>query len=111
MNTKNNKGKTAATVAYLTIFGTIIAFFLNFDNRDKFAYFHIRQALGLFATFFLISFFIGYFDSLMISGAFYLFFIVLWFYGFMSALNNSTTPVPLLGEYYQKLFKIVGEEK
>lgn len=110
MSDKNNTGKTAATVAYLTIFGTIIAFFMNFEERNEYAYFHIRQAMGLFATFFFISLFIGYFDSVMISGSFYVFFIVLWFYGFMSALNNSMKPVPLLGEFYQKLFKMVGEK-
>ena len=106
----NNNGRTAAIISYFTVFGTIIAFFLNFDIKNKFAYFHIRQSLGLFSTFFLISLFIGYFDSLMISGAFYLFFIILWAYGFVSALNNSTTPVPLVGEYYQKLFKMIGED-
>ena len=111
MNTKNNKGKTAAIVAYLTIFGTIIAFFLNFDDRNKFAYFHIRQALGIQLSFYFTIFFIGYFQSIMISIAFYLFFAVLSFYGLLTAINNKTTPVPLLGEYFQKLFKIVGEEK
>ncbi|MGB0896671.1 MAG: hypothetical protein ACPGU9_03775 [Flavobacteriaceae bacterium] len=104
-----SSGKTAATVAYLTIFGTIVAFFLNFEQKSQFAYFHIRQAMGLFATFFLLSFFIGYFNNIMISGAFYVFFFVLWGYGFISALNNSTKPVPLLGEFYQNLFKMVGE--
>lgn len=111
MSEKNNSGKTTATVAYLTIFGTIIAFFMNFEKRNEYAYFHIRQAMGLFATFFFISVFIGYFDSAMISGSFYIFFIVLWFYGFMSALNNSTKPVPLLGDFYQNLFKMVGEKQ
>lgn len=110
MSDKNNTGKTTATVAYLTIFGTIIAFFMNFEERNDYAYFHIRQAMGLFATFFFISLFIGYFDSVMISASFYVFFIVLWFYGFMSALNNSMKPVPLLGDFYQKLFKMVGEK-
>ena len=110
MATKKSNSKTTATVAYLTIFGTIIAFFMNFEDKNQYAYFHIRQAMGLFATFFFISFFIGYFNSLMISGAFYVFFIVLWFYGFMSALSNSTKPVPLLGAFYQKLFKMVGED-
>ena len=110
MSTKNTNSKTTATIAYLTIFGTIVAFFMNFEDRSQYAYFHIRQAMGLFATFFFISLFIGYFDSLMVSGSFYVFFIVLWFYGFMSALNNSTKPVPLLGDFYQKLFKMVGEQ-
>ncbi len=106
----NNNGKTAAIVAYLTVFGTIIAFFLNFDIKNRFAYFHIRQALGLYTTFFFLSFFIGYFDSWMISSAFYLFFIILWGYGFVSALNNSSTPVPLLGKYYQKIFNMIGDK-
>jgi len=111
MSTENNKGKTAATVAYLTIFGTIIAFFMNFDDRNKFAYFHIRQALGIQLTFYFTIFFIGYFQSMMISIAFYLFFAVLSFYGLVTAINNKTIPIPLLGEYFQKIFKMVGEEQ
>lgn len=110
MTTSNNNGKTAATIAYLTIIGTIIAFFLNFDYKNKFAYFHIRQALGLYITFFIVAYFIGYFDSLMISIAFYLFFFVLWVYGFSSAISNKSTPIPLLGKHYQKLFSMIGED-
>lgn len=111
MTTAKNKGKTAAIVAYITIFGTIAAFFINYDEKSDYAYFHIRQAMGLFATFFLISIFVGYFNSIMISSSFYIFFSVLWFYGFLSALNNSTKPVPLVGEFYQNLFKMVGQKK
>ncbi len=109
-NTSNtSNGKTAAFVAYLTIIGTIIAFFINFDDKNKFAYFHIRQALGLYITFFILAYFVGYFDSWLISGPFYVFFIMLWFYGFTSALSGTTKPVPLLGEHYQKLFNMIGE--
>ena len=107
----NKEGKTAGIVAYLTLFGVIIAFFLNFDDKKEFAYFHIRQSLGLWILFFLISTFIGYFDSLMISGAFYLFFIILLIYGFLGALNGKMTPVPLVGAKIQEIFKnLIGNK-
>ena len=76
MNDNNNKGKSAAIVAYLSIFGTIIAYFMNFDDRSEFAFFHIRQAVGLHATFYLILFFVSSFQNDMMSMAFYIFFIV-----------------------------------
>lgn len=105
----NNNGKTAATVAYITIIGTIIAYFLNDDDKKEFAYFHIRQALGLHLTFYLLSLFIGSINSWMVSSAFYLFFIILWIYGFIGAINMKTTPIPLLGAQFQKIFKsIIG---
>jgi uncharacterized membrane protein len=61
--------------------------------------------LGIFITFFALGYLIGYFDSWMISSAFYLFFFILWIYGFMGALNGQQKSIPLLGEFYQKLFK------
>lgn len=105
------EGKTAGIVAYLSIFGVIIAYFINFDDKKEFAFFHIRQSLGLWLLFFLISTFIGYFDSIMISGAFYISFIILWFFGFLAALNGKMTPVPLVGEKIQEILKkLIGNQ-
>ncbi|WP_026710824.1 DUF4870 domain-containing protein [Flavobacterium filum] len=99
------QNKNAAIVAYLTIIGAVIAIFMNNENKSAFASFHIRQALGIFLTFFLLGYPIGYFDSWMISSAFYIFFFILWIYGFMGALNNEEKKVPLLGDFYQNIFK------
>lgn len=99
------QNKNAAIVAYLTIIGAVIAIFMNNENKSAFASFHIRQALGIFLTFFLLGYPIGYFDSWMISSAFYIFFFILWIYGFMEALNNEEKKVPLLGDFYQNIFK------
>ena len=100
------KGKNTAIVSYLTIIGSIIAIFMNQEeNRSEFASFHIRQALGIFITFFLLGYPIGYFDSWMISAAFWVFIFILWIYGFLACLNNEMKMVPFLGEIYQKLFK------
>ncbi|GGD27511.1 hypothetical protein [Flavobacterium orientale] len=97
--------KSTAIVAYLTLIGTVIAIFMNSENKSHFASFHIRQALGIFLTFFALGYPIGYFDSWMVSSAFYIFFFILWIYGFLSALNGDQKVVPLVGGLYQSLFK------
>ncbi|WP_396176586.1 DUF4870 domain-containing protein [Flavobacterium sp.] len=105
MNESVEQGKNAAIVAYLTLIGAVIAIFMNSENKNVFASFHIRQALGIFLTFFALGYLIGYFDNWMVSGGFYLFFFILWIYGFLGALNGETKIVPLVGGFYQKLFK------
>jgi uncharacterized membrane protein len=99
------QNKNAAIVAYLTIIGAVIAIFMNNENKSSFASCHIRQALGIFLTFFALGYPIGYFDNWMISSAFYVFFFILWIYGFMGALNGEEKKVPLVGDFYQNLFK------
>ena len=103
-NTQSTE-KSTAIVAYLTLIGTVIAIFMNSENKSAFASFHIRQALGIFLTFFALGYPIGYFDSWMVSSAFYIFFFILWIYGFLSALNGDQKVVPLVGGLYQSLFK------
>ena len=59
VNNTVEQGKNIAVISYLTIFGTIIAYFLNGDKKNEFASFHIRQALGLWKeanSFFLSPF-------------------------------------------------------
>jgi uncharacterized membrane protein len=98
-------GKSTAIISYLTIIGAIIAIFMNLEKKNTFAAFHIRQALGIFVSFFLIGYFIGYFDSWMISSAFYIFYFILWIYGFLGVLQGEMKLIPLLGEQFQKIFK------
>lgn len=102
-------GRNNAIISYLTIFGTIIAFYLNNENKNKFASFHIRQALGLWLTFFALGYIIGSFDSWAISLGFYLSFAVLFIYGFTNAMGRKAQSVPLLGDLYQKIFANLGK--
>ncbi|MCL9769992.1 hypothetical protein NAT47_06150 [Flavobacterium sp. HXWNR69] len=99
------QGKQTAWISYITIIGTIIAIFMNSENKNVFASFHIRQALGIFLTFFLLGYPVGFFDSWMITASFWTFIFILWLFGFMSALNGEQKPVPFLGEFYQNIFK------
>ena len=99
-------GKNVAIISYITIIGSVIAIFMNQEeNRTNFASFHIRQALGIFLTFFILGYPIGYFDNWMVTASFWVFIFVLWYYCFISCLYGETNFVPFLGPFFQKFFK------
>ena len=106
MNPEGN-AKTSAIISYITIVGTIIAYFMNMEEKNEFASFHIRQAFGINITFYLIGALMGLFDQVFIIGAFYLFFIVLWGYGIITAIQGQTREVPILGALFQKFLSTV----
>ncbi|MDN3677266.1 hypothetical protein QWY90_08055 [Flavobacterium paronense] len=101
-----DKSKNTAIVAYITIIGSVIAIFMNQEeNKSEFGSFHIRQALGLFISFFLLGYFVGYADSWTATSAFYLFYFILWIYGFTGALQGQKRVLPLVGPFFQSTFK------
>jgi uncharacterized membrane protein len=101
-----NLNKDAALVAYLTILGTVIAIFMNNEEKKtEFASFHIRQALGIFLSFFLLGYFVGYADSWTVSSAFYFFYFILWIYGFSGVLSGQKRLIPVVGAFFQTTFK------
>lgn len=103
------EGKGLATVSYLTIIGTIIAYFMNNDKNNPFTSFHIRQSLGLWLTYFVLGFITSSFDNWYATWAFWIFFGVLFIFGLVNAINGKAQVVPLLGELYQKLFANIGK--
>lgn len=107
MNNTVEEGKKTAIVAYLTIIGAVTAIFMNQEKQNSFASFHIRQALGIFVSFFLLSYFVGNIDSWTASIAFYIFYFVLWMYGFLGVLQGKMLLIPVLGAFFQKIFKNV----
>jgi uncharacterized membrane protein len=103
MNHDIEKGKTAAITSYILIIGVFIAMSMNSgEEKNPFASFHIRQALGLSLIFISLGLIISNFDSPMISISMWIFLSVLWTYGIFSAINGETKPIPLLGNYFQK---------
>ena len=109
MNNSIEKGKTAAITSYVLIIGVLIAMSMNTDeDKNSFASFHIRQALGLSLTFISLGLIISNFDNAMISISMWVFLSVLWTYGIFSAINGETKPVPLLGNYFQKWFASIS---
>lgn len=103
------KGKKNAIISYLTVFGIIIAFYLNGEKKNPFTYFHIRQSLGLWLTLIIINLsIVRNFDVFMLRVSVYVFFITLWFYGFIGATSGKQNIVPLVGKLYQKIFSNIG---
>lgn len=101
-----DKSKNTAIIAYLTIIGSIIAIFMNQEeNKSEFASFHIRQALGLFISFFMLGYFVGYANSWTATSAFYIFYFILWIYGFLGALQGEKKVIPVVGNFFQNTFK------
>jgi uncharacterized membrane protein len=78
---------------------------MNSDEKNDFASFHIRQALGLSITFISLGLLVSNFNSIEISIAMWIFISVLWMFGLFGAIKGETTPIPLLGKLFQKTFK------
>jgi len=103
------EGRTLGFVAYLTLFGTLIAFFMNQEKKNPFTSFHVRQALGLGLLYISIALLVSSFNSLNISMAFWIFFSVLYVYGIFGAITGKTNKIPLLGDFFQNMFKSIGQ--
>ena len=107
MNKTIEEGKTAAITSYILIVGVLIALSMNSENKNTFASFHIRQALGLTITFLSLGLIVSNFDSLMISATMWIFVSILWTYGFFTAIKGDMKPLPLLGSLFQKVFHFI----
>jgi uncharacterized membrane protein len=108
MNNSIEEGKTAAITSYILIVGVLIAMSMNSENKNSFASFHIRQALGLSLAFISFGAIISNFDSFFITLPMWICISVLWSYGIFSAIQGQTRPIPLVGELFQKWFRSIG---
>ena len=99
------KEKITAITSYILIVGILIALSMNAESKNKFASFHIKQALGLNLTFISIGLLISNFSNMQIYISFWVFFTVLWVFGILSAIKGENKAIPIVGNLYQKLFK------
>ncbi len=99
------QGKMTAITSYILIIGVLIALSMNAETKNKFAAFHIKQAVGLNLTFISIGLLISNFSNTQIYVSFWVFFTVLWVFGIISAIKGEIKPIPLVGNLYQKVFK------
>jgi uncharacterized membrane protein len=99
------KGKTTAIISYILIVGVLISMSMNADDKNKFASFHIRQAVGLNILFISFGLILSNFNNPYILLGFWIFVLVLVVYGLITAINEQLTPVPFIGNLCQKFFK------
>lgn len=102
------EGMTPAIISYITIIGTIVAYFMNNDKKNEFASFHIRQGLGLWLAFHAVGIIVSQLDNWFATFAFLMFFGVLLIYGFINAVAGNPQTVPFLGNFFQKIFSSLG---
>lgn len=94
-----NQGRTIAILAHITVVGWIIAIILNSTERSEFGSFYIRQLLGLYLLG-IVGYWIpivGMFTGIVV--------FILLIYSLIEALNDRKTPTPLIGNFFQDLFK------
>ncbi|TCK69232.1 putative membrane protein [Winogradskyella wandonensis] len=102
------EGKTYAIVAYITIIGTLVAFYMTQDKKNAFTAFHVRQGLGLWLLYFIIGYMVSGFDNIMLSTSFWVFFLVLFTYGIIGAATGKLHKLPLVGDFFQNIFKALN---
>ncbi|RED26473.1 hypothetical protein BD847_0392 [Flavobacterium cutihirudinis] len=108
MNNSIEEGKSIAITSYILIIGVLIAMSMNSENKNSFASFHIRQALGLSLTFISFGAIISNFDSFFITFPMWICISILWTFGIFNAIQGQTKPIPLVGNLFQKWFKSIG---
>jgi|SRR5690625_3285021 len=101
-------GKNLAILAYIMIIGTLIAWSINSEKKNKFASFHIRQALGLDIVFIVFGILISGFNSWLLTAPFYLFIMVLWGFGLAGAVQGKLTYLPFFGDFFQRWLKKIA---
>lgn len=94
------EGKTMAIIAYVTLIGLAIAWFMNRDKNNEFVKFHIGQSVRIVILGILINIIVRVLISVTGIGVLsFLGFIplVLWILGIINAINLKDEPIPVIG--------------
>jgi uncharacterized membrane protein len=100
---------TAAVVCYITLIGWLIAYFALYKNKKSdLSGFHLRQTLLLHIIAFIINVltFLAFWHLFpgFIVTTLAILLLILWLIGLFNAVNNKQKPLPLLGNWAQRLF-------
>lgn len=105
----STEDRTVAILSYITLLGFIVAIILHSNKKTALGSFHLRQCLGLILTGIALSIggivlalipFIGW----LVMLALWLTFLVFIIMGLIAAISGRQTPLPVVGEHYQKWF-------
>ncbi|MEO8933757.1 MAG: hypothetical protein ABI295_05570 [Xanthomarina sp.] len=91
-------GKTIAIIAHMTIIGWLIAFIMNYQPKNPYASFYIRQSLGIMLGLIVFSLTprIGWFLAMG--------FFVLWVISLVGSLSGELKHIPFFGNRFQIWF-------
>lgn len=98
------EGKPMAIISYFWFIGFGIALYFNNKTKNGFTSFHIRQSFGISLLSLAAGFASNYinttFGSIIAFTS-----VILWFIGIFYAIKGEEKEVPLLGSWFQDLFK------
>ncbi|PRX55114.1 hypothetical protein [Flagellimonas meridianipacifica] len=106
--TTEKEGRTTASVAYLTIVGSLIALTMNMEPKNTFARFHIRQAFGIHLLYHGLAIVLTFAGIVQVSFWLFIAYIILALYGMLGALNQQRQSIPVIGPYFQKWFTFIS---
>lgn len=102
-------GNSTAIIAYIPIFGIIIALVKNSEEKSEFTSFHMRQMFGIYCTgIILVVLGLIFSWGMLVYFLGILFVVLLWTLGLIGAVNREEKKVPIFGESYQKWFKEIS---
>ncbi len=94
-----DEGKTIAIIGYITVFGLLIAYFMNMNKHNAFAQFHIEQSMRI-VILSVANSLLGWIlpPSLsIVTTLISLCILVLIILGIVNAANEKTEPLPVIG--------------
>ncbi len=97
---------TVALLAYITIIGFIIAIVMHGNKKTALGAYHLRQALGLFLTWFVGSMVLALIPLIgwTLLPFYVITMVVFAILGIVNAVNGKQKPLPVLGAKYQEWF-------
>lgn len=99
----NPPGKTKAVIAYFTFIGTLIAFYMNKEDKHAFATWHIKNMFGLLLGQFGVLFFRSFAFFELLNAAM----LTLWLFCLLMAILGKKQGIPYLSEKFQDWFKFL----
>jgi len=112
----DESSRLPAVLAYIPVLGWLYAFM--FRRKNSLAAYHLKQSIGLvlflIATFIVwavVAWILAWFPYMDLIGialftvviAAYMFGIVAWILGLLNALRSRLTPLPLFGDWANRL--------
>lgn len=104
--------KVLAMLAYVTIFGWLIAFLVKKEETDSLRRYHLKQGIGLFIVGFILNF-VSYVlvvisPSLNFLGGFVGIVVLIFsLIGIFNAYKEEKKPLPIFGEMFEDQFNFL----
>ena len=96
--------KTIAIIAHITLIGWLIALVMHGNNKSEYSAFYLRQTLGIMIAGVIANFVVF---IPLIGWAYVIAVIAAWVISLVNCVNESTEPLPYVGEHFQEWFQSI----